>query len=78
YLLDVPASNMANMNTRQQLERICNDIHDHLRHIPHAPSVQMQSVPQDWPSDSDSEDGADDARRPDPVRADESGSNYSG
>ncbi|KAJ2720945.1 histone deacetylase (class I) Clr6 [Coemansia sp. Benny D115] len=58
YLLDVPASNMTNMNTREQLERICADISDHLRNVPHAPSVQMQEVPRDWPSDS--EDDADD------------------
>ncbi|KAI7821138.1 histone deacetylase Clr6 [Kickxella alabastrina] len=42
YLLDVPASNMTNMNTREQLERICRDINEHLRNVPHAPSVQMQ------------------------------------
>ncbi|KAI9500453.1 histone deacetylase clr6 [Coemansia spiralis] len=56
YLLDVPASNMADMNTREQLERICSDIHEHLQHIPHAPSVQTQHVPRDWPSDSEPDD----------------------
>ncbi|KAJ2785012.1 histone deacetylase (class I) Clr6 [Coemansia interrupta] len=59
YLLDVPASNMTNMNTREQLEQICSDIYEHLRHVPHAPSVEMHDVPRDWPSDSENDDGSD-------------------
>ncbi|KAJ1663114.1 histone deacetylase (class I) Clr6 [Coemansia sp. RSA 1813] len=61
YLLEVLSGNMTNRNTRQQLEQICNDIHDHLRHIPHAPSVQMQSVPRDWSLSDDSIDSDSDA-----------------
>ncbi|KAJ2129486.1 histone deacetylase [Coemansia sp. RSA 788] len=56
YTLDVPASNMTNMNTRQQLERLCSEIHEHLHCIPHAPSVQMQQVPRDWPGESEESD----------------------
>ncbi|KAJ2629793.1 putative histone deacetylase 1-B [Coemansia sp. RSA 1290] len=47
YVLDVPASNMTNMNSREHLEQLCAEIHEHLRHIPHAPSVQLQEVPRD-------------------------------
>ncbi|KAJ2738911.1 histone deacetylase (class I) Clr6 [Coemansia sp. Cherry 401B] len=53
YLLDVPASNMNNLNTPEQLQQLCTEIHENLRHIPHAPSVQMQEVPRDWPDPSD-------------------------
>ncbi|KAJ2204844.1 DNA-dependent RNA polymerase II, partial [Coemansia sp. RSA 521] len=56
YTLDVPASNMTNMNTRQQLEQLCSEIHEHLHRIPHAPSVQMQQVPRDWPGESEESD----------------------
>ncbi|KAJ2808024.1 Histone deacetylase rpd3 [Coemansia guatemalensis] len=62
YLLDVPASNRTDLNTRKQLEQLCADIHEHMRHVRHAPSVQMQDVPQDWPDQdtgSDSEDDGD-------------------
>ncbi|KAJ2701487.1 histone deacetylase (class I) Clr6 [Coemansia sp. IMI 203386] len=82
YLLDVPASNMANMNTREQLERICIDINEHLRQVSHAPSVEMHDVPKDWPSDSEDqeEDGAEnkDARVSVNVRRRRGGNSHVG
>ncbi|KXS10898.1 Hdac2 protein [Gonapodya prolifera JEL478] len=53
YLLEVPATNMPNANHRQSLEKIKRTILEHLRHITHAPSVQMQQVPQDHFSDDE-------------------------
>ena len=49
FVLDVPSSNMDNLNTREYLERTKNIILDNLRHIPggHAPSVQMQALAPD-------------------------------
>ncbi|KAL1926372.1 hypothetical protein VTP01DRAFT_5893 [Rhizomucor pusillus] len=56
YKLDVPSNNMANHNTREYLEKITAKIIDNLRHLPFAPSVQMQSVPRDIDMEIDGED----------------------
>ncbi|KAJ1917343.1 Histone deacetylase 2 [Mycoemilia scoparia] len=53
YKLDVPASNMEDTNNRKYLDKLIRDIHEHLRHVPHAPSVQMQEVPRDVVGDGD-------------------------
>ncbi|KAJ2768893.1 hypothetical protein IWQ57_003342, partial [Coemansia nantahalensis] len=55
FRLDVPASNMDNANTPEYLAKIHAMIAEQLRSVPHAPSVQMQEVPRDWP-DSDGEE----------------------
>ncbi|KAL7751607.1 hypothetical protein RI367_003072 [Sorochytrium milnesiophthora] len=47
YRLDVPATNMPNLNTRKQLDNIRTSIIESLRHLPFAPSVQMQETPRD-------------------------------
>lgn len=47
FVLDVPANNMDNLNTREYLERTKAVILENLRHIPHAPSVQMSAIPRD-------------------------------
>ncbi|KAI9152552.1 histone deacetylase [Blastocladiella emersonii ATCC 22665] len=47
YQLDVPASNMENLNSTEYLDKIKARIFDNLRHLQHAPSVQMQPVPYD-------------------------------
>ncbi|KAI9140234.1 hypothetical protein BKA69DRAFT_1029623 [Paraphysoderma sedebokerense] len=44
YKLDVPSNNMTNLNPRPQLEKLTAKIIDNLRHLPFAPSVQMQGV----------------------------------
>ncbi|KAG0249763.1 hypothetical protein DFQ27_009802 [Actinomortierella ambigua] len=60
YRLDVPSSNMKNDNTPQDLENLKRTIIENLRHIPFAPSVQMQEVPRDYtPSDDEDEEDAD-------------------
>ncbi|KAJ2716009.1 hypothetical protein H4R19_000887 [Coemansia spiralis] len=57
FRLDVPASNMDNANTPEYLDKIFTMIAEQLRSVPHAPSVQMQEVPRDWPdSDGDEDD----------------------
>ncbi|KAJ1677640.1 histone deacetylase (class I) Clr6, partial [Spiromyces aspiralis] len=58
YRLDVPSSNMENANSREYLDSLISEIYEHLRHVPHAPSVQMHQVPRDWVTD-DSEDDED-------------------
>ncbi|TPX62073.1 hypothetical protein PhCBS80983_g00635 [Powellomyces hirtus] len=59
YRLDIPASNMENLNTPEYLERITNAVLENLRHIAHAPSVQMHHVPFDEWSSEDEEENKD-------------------
>ena len=42
YRLDVPQSNMDDLNTREYLEKIKAQVFENLRHTGHAPSVQSQ------------------------------------
>ncbi|KAJ3014498.1 histone deacetylase [Thoreauomyces humboldtii] len=57
YRLDIPASNMENLNTREYLEKINIAVLENLRHVAHAPSVQMHHVPFDeWSSNDEEED----------------------
>lgn len=42
YRLDVPQSNMEDLNTPEYLDKIKVQIFENLRHTIHAPSVQMQ------------------------------------
>ncbi|KAJ3195601.1 hypothetical protein HK101_011664 [Irineochytrium annulatum] len=63
FRLDVPASNMENLNTREYLEKIkyaflllaspSSKILESLRSVASAPSVQMQEVPRDLYSDDE-------------------------
>ncbi|KAI9136918.1 hypothetical protein BKA69DRAFT_1101288 [Paraphysoderma sedebokerense] len=59
YSLDVPSTNMDNLNTREYLEKVKTRIIENLRHIQHAPSVQMQPVPPDPVLDEIDEDKED-------------------
>ncbi|KAG0361703.1 histone deacetylase [Gamsiella multidivaricata] len=56
YRLDVPANNMKNDNTPEDLLNLRAQIIENLRHIPCAPSVQMQEVPRDYTSSDDEEE----------------------
>jgi histone deacetylase 1/2 len=47
FVLDVPSSNMENLNTREYLEKTKNIILENLREVQHAPSVQLQPIPRD-------------------------------
>ncbi|OLY83889.1 Histone deacetylase clr6 [Smittium mucronatum] len=57
YVLDVPKSNMENLNSPSYLEEIIKIIFEYLRHVGHSPSVQYEETPRDWPEyDSEAED----------------------
>ncbi|KAJ3108163.1 histone deacetylase [Phlyctochytrium planicorne] len=58
FKMDVPSSNMENLNSREYLEKLKAKIIDNLRSVAHAPSVQMQEVPRDLFSDDEEEDEA--------------------
>ncbi|KAG9067820.1 hypothetical protein KI688_011408 [Linnemannia hyalina] len=59
FRLDVPANNMKNDNTPEDLHNLKAQIIENLRHIPCAPSVQMQEVPRDYSSSDDEDDEMD-------------------
>lgn len=45
YTIEVPASNMTNTNSKEQLEKIIETVTENLRSIRTAPSVQMCEIP---------------------------------
>ncbi|KAI9330043.1 hypothetical protein DFJ73DRAFT_859445 [Zopfochytrium polystomum] len=53
YRLDIPASNMENLNSGRILKNIQNHILESLRHVAHAPSVELHHIPSDRYSDDD-------------------------
>lgn len=59
YILDVPATNMENQNSRQYLDKIKAIVIENLRNVSCAPSVQLQQAPPD-PYSEDEEDDAQD------------------
>ncbi len=54
YGISVPSNNMVNLNTPEYLEKCKQKIIENLRHCQFAPSVQLQDVPRDMFSSSDS------------------------
>ncbi|VDO66555.1 unnamed protein product, partial [Onchocerca flexuosa] len=42
FKLHIVPSNMVNLNTPDHLQKMQSTIFEHLRHLPHAPGVQMQ------------------------------------
>ena len=65
YSINVPSNNMVNLNTPEYLDKCKQKIMENLRHCEFAPSVQIQDVPRDMFSSSDSgasdsEDDSDD------------------
>ncbi|KAJ3064974.1 histone deacetylase, partial [Rhizoclosmatium hyalinum] len=68
FLLDIPASNMENLNSRKYLDQIQTKILESLRQIPHAPSVQSHEIPVDQFSCSDNE--SDDDLTMNPINPD--------
>ncbi|KAI9222748.1 hypothetical protein BC828DRAFT_377612 [Blastocladiella britannica] len=46
YKLNVPASNMDNLNTTEYIAGITKRVFENLRQLPHAPSVQMHEIPR--------------------------------
>lgn len=45
YTIEIPASNMANLNSKENLEKIVETVTENLRNIRIAPSVQMCEIP---------------------------------
>lgn len=66
FSIAIPASNMANQNTREYLDKCRERIIENLRHVQFAPSVQMQQVPSDLFGTSDNEDEDDEDDQHDP------------
>lgn len=56
YSIEVPVSNMKNQNTPSSLEDLVARIHENLRGVGHAPSVQMINVPPSFIEDRDSDE----------------------
>ncbi|EGF80610.1 hypothetical protein BATDEDRAFT_24371 [Batrachochytrium dendrobatidis JAM81] len=56
FRLEVPSTNMENMNSREYLNRMKTKILENLRHLNFAPSVQIHQVPHDTYSSEDEED----------------------
>lgn len=56
YKLDVPENNMENKNSQHYLDNVISNVIENLRHLPFAPSVQMQEVPRDVSCDEDEDD----------------------
>ncbi|KAJ3331724.1 histone deacetylase [Blyttiomyces sp. JEL0837] len=70
FKLNVPSNNMENLNSRHYLEKTMAKVLENLRHIPHAPSVQMQEVPRDifLEEDEDDSEVGKDTRIPQAMR----------
>ncbi|PAV59569.1 hypothetical protein WR25_01834 [Diploscapter pachys] len=47
FKLHIAPSNMTNQNTKEYLQRTMVRLFENLRELPHAPSVQMQPIPDD-------------------------------
>ncbi|CAG8583435.1 7236_t:CDS:10 [Paraglomus brasilianum] len=56
YKLDVPSNNMENLNSPAYLAEMKAKVFENLRHIPFAPSVQMQEVPRNYDTDEDEDE----------------------
>lgn len=60
YSINVPLNNMANLNTREYLDKLRTWVIENLRHVQFAPNVQMHTVPADmFTGEVDSDNGDD-------------------
>ena len=74
YKLDVPANNMENLNSKEYLEKMKVQVLQNIERSGGAPSVQMQDVPRDMPSeDEDEEDDDEGARKAAEAAGDDDG-----
>ncbi|XP_064177143.1 histone deacetylase 1-like [Anguilla rostrata] len=64
FKLHISPSNMTNQNTNDYLEKIKQRLFENLRMLPHAPGVQMQTIPEDAVQD----DSADEEEEEDPDK----------
>ena len=53
YMLHLSPTDQANKNTREMLDRTLNHVLQNLSYLRGAPSVQVQEVPPDYPSNTD-------------------------
>lgn len=56
FKLHISPSNMGNSNSQEYLDKIRTRLFENLRLIPHAPGVQMQSIPEDAIQDPDEDE----------------------
>uniref|UniRef100_A0A4W5NCV6 Histone deacetylase 2 n=1 Tax=Hucho hucho TaxID=62062 RepID=A0A4W5NCV6_9TELE len=64
FKLHISPSNMTNQNTLEYMDKIKQRLFENLRMLPHAPGVQMQTVPEDAiPDDTADEDAEDPDKR---------------
>lgn len=62
FKLHISPSNMTNLNTTDYLEKVKSRLFENLRMLPHAPGVQVQTIPEDGiKMDLDDHDGIEDA-----------------
>lgn len=67
FKLHISPSNMTNLNTQDYLDKVKNRLFENLRMLPHAPGVQVQSIPEDalrMDVDEDENDADKDVRAP--------------
>lgn len=65
FKLHISPSNMANQNTSEYLEKIKTRLFENLRMLPHAPGVQVQSIPEDGAAVRDESEEEEDKASPD-------------
>ncbi|ORY38351.1 histone deacetylase [Rhizoclosmatium globosum] len=63
FKLNVPSSNMENLNTQEYLNKMLARVLENLRGLAHAPSVQMHEVPKDLFADDDAMDEDHDSKK---------------
>ncbi|CAI8057354.1 Histone deacetylase 2, partial [Geodia barretti] len=68
FKLHISPTNMTNQNTPEYLNKIKARLFENLRPIPHAPSVPMQSIPEDMIQDPEPTEDDPDERIPQHVQ----------
>ncbi|KAJ3083854.1 Histone deacetylase 1 [Rhizoclosmatium hyalinum] len=63
FKLNVPSSNMENLNSQEYLNKMLARVLENLRGLAHAPSVQMHEVPRDLFADDDAMDEDHDSKK---------------
>merc|ERR1719162_2254217 len=61
FKLHISPSNMTNQNTPEYMDKIKTRLFENLRMLPHAPGVQMATIPEDGVTLKEESEGADDA-----------------
>uniref|UniRef100_A0A674D768 Histone deacetylase 2 n=1 Tax=Salmo trutta TaxID=8032 RepID=A0A674D768_SALTR len=69
FKLHISPSNMTNQNTLEYMDKIKQRLFENLRMLPHAPGVQMQTVPEDAITDDTVDEDAEDPDKRMSIRA---------